>query len=131
MNQIHSHFRLAVESLAGHETKCFFATLITDSFGSICSKLANFETIRSKDPVVWDAIFGYHLEVPWLSPKHGYRGAHDTQFMGLPSLADFDNLQQFANGNIKLLTMAAELPGGAALIREITMHGVQVSSGSQ
>jgi predicted dehydrogenase len=59
---------------------------ITDSLDSLAAKFANLERIRAADPVIDEAMCGYHLEGPWLSPEAGYRGAHDPQFMGPPSL---------------------------------------------
>ena len=121
--------RRAVDGLAAHETRRIFLTLITDGIGSLCAKLQNIERIRSADPAVREAICGYHIEGPWLSPEPGYRGAHDPRRMELPNIADFDRLQAAAAGHLKLLTLAPELPGGADLIRHAVCCGVQVSLG--
>ena len=121
--------RRAVDALAVHETRRFFLTLITDGISSLCTKVQNIERIRSSDPVVGEAVCGYHIEGPWLSPEPGYRGAHDSRHMGSPDIADFDRLQEAAAGHIKLLTLAPELPGSADVIRHAVSSGVQVSLG--
>ena len=121
--------RRAVDGLAAHETSRIFATLITDTIPSLCAKFENLERIRAEDPVVAAAVCGYHLEGPWLSPEPGYRGAHDPRHMGSPDIADFDRLQEAADGHIKLLTLAPELPGSAEVIRHAVSSGVQVSLG--
>ena len=121
--------RKAVDGLAAHETRRFFLTLITDGIGSLCAKLKNIERIRADDPAVKEAVCGYHIEGPWLSAEPGYRGAHDPQYMGPPSAADFDLLQEAAGGHIKLLTLAPELPGSAEVIRHVVASGTQVSLG--
>lgn len=121
--------RRAVDGLAAHETRRFFLTLITDGIGSLCAKLQNIERIRSADPVVGEAACGYHIEGPWLSPEPGYRGAHDPRHMGSPNSGDFDHLQEAARGQIKLLTLAPELPGSMDVIRHVVRSGVQVSLG--
>jgi len=121
--------RRAVDELAGHETLRFFPTLITDGIDSLCAKLENFERIRSADARVGKAVCGYHMEGPWLSPEPGYRGAHDPKHMGLPTIADFDRLQEAASGHIRLLTLAPELPGSVEVIRHAVRAGVQVSLG--
>lgn len=121
--------RKAVDGLAGHETMRFFVTLITDEIGTLCRKLANFERIRSEDTAVAEAVCGYHLEGPWLSSEPGFRGAHDPRFMGPPVLRDFRRLQEVANGRIKLITLAPEVPGSAEFIRAVTEDGVAVSIG--
>ena len=121
--------RRAVDGLAAHETSRIFATLITDSIPSLCAKFENLERIRVQDPVVAAAVCGYHLEGPWLSPEPGYRGAHDPRHMRSPDIADFDRLQEAAGGQIKLLTLAPELPGSTDVIRHAVSSGVQVSIG--
>lgn len=119
----------AVDALAAHQTRRFFLTLITDEIASLCLKLKNIERIRSNDPAVGEAVCGYHIEGPWLSPEPGYCGAHDPQLMGMPNLADFDSMQTAAGGHIRLLTLAPELPGSPEFIREVATQGVQVSIG--
>ncbi len=121
--------RRAVDALAAHETRRFFATLLTDGVDALCAKLANLERLRAADPAVAEAMCGYHLEGPWLSPEPGFRGAHDAQHMGPPDRAAFDRLQAAANGNLRLLTMAPEWSGSAAFIRHVTASGVAVSLG--
>ncbi|MFA7233742.1 MAG: hypothetical protein WC076_06505 [Terrimicrobiaceae bacterium] len=121
--------RRAADALAAHETRRFFLTLITDRIDSLEAKLKNIERIRGADPVAREAVCGYHIEGPWLSPEPGYRGAHDPQHMGPPRIDDFNRLQEAANGHIKLLTLAPELPGSTEVIRRVVSSGVQVSLG--
>ncbi len=119
----------AVRGLASHQTRRFFATLITDAVGDLIRKLENFERIRSQDAEAGAAICGYHLEGPWLSPEPGYCGAHEARYMGAPSIGDFRKLQDAANGHIKLLTLAPEHLGSAEFISEVSGQGVAVSIG--
>ena len=119
----------AVGALAAHATHRFFLTLITDGIDSLCAKLRGIEAIRAGDPSVREAVCGYHIEGPWLSPLPGYRGAHDPAHMGLPNIADFDRLQKAAGGRIRLLTLAPELPGSRNVIRHAVGSGAQVSLG--
>ncbi len=121
--------RRAVDHLAAHQTLRFFATLITGSIDALIAQLQNMERIRAIDSRVAEAVCGYHLEGPWLSPEPGYRGAHDPRVMGPPLLADFDKLQRAAGGNIRLITLAPEWPGSSEFIREVTGRGVEVSIG--
>ena len=121
--------RRAVEALAAHETQRFFLTLITDGIDALCAKLKNFEQIRAADPVIHAAVCGYHIEGPWLSPLPGFYGAHNLLHLKLPLIADFERLQEAAGGNIKLLTLAPELPGSADIIHSITRAGSQVALG--
>jgi N-acetylglucosamine-6-phosphate deacetylase len=121
--------RRAVDGLAEHQTRRFFATLITDSVAALCAKLSNLERLRAADPVAAAALCGYHLEGPWLSPEPGFRGAHDPRQMGPPDTDAFARLQAAADGNIRLVTLAPEWPGSAAFIDRLAAAGVQVSLG--
>jgi N-acetylglucosamine-6-phosphate deacetylase len=121
--------RRAVDGLAEHQTRRFFATLITDSVAALCAKLGNLERLRAADPLVAAALCGYHLEGPWLSPEPGFRGAHDPRQMGPPDIGAFERLQAAAGGNIRLVTLAPEWPGSAAFIARLAAAGVQVSLG--
>jgi N-acetylglucosamine-6-phosphate deacetylase len=121
--------RRTVAEMAAHQTLRFFATLITDSETSLCNKFENLERICMSDASIAAAICGYHLEGPWLSPEAGYHGAHDAKHMTPPDIKSFRRLQQAAGGNIRLVTLAPELPGSARFIRAVTQVGVHVSLG--
>jgi len=124
-----AELRRAVDGLAAHETHRFFATLITDNIDVLAEKFANLERIRRADATIASAICGYHLEGPWLSPEPGYRGAHDSRHMTKPDIRAFERLQMAADGNIRLVTLAPELPGSSEFIRMVVGMGVQVSLG--
>lgn len=128
-NLVEADARRAVDALATHETLRFFATLISDTIEGLCAKFQNMERIRLADPVVRQAVCGYHLEGPWLSSEPGYHGAHDAKLMRRPNLHDFDRLQHAAGGNIRLVTLAPELPDACAFIRALVQQGVHVSLG--
>jgi len=119
----------AVDGLARHQTLRFFPTLITDSLDSLERKFARFESFRCQDKKLGEVMCGYHLEGPWLSAESGYRGAHDARWMGSPDLESFHRLQEAAGGNIRLVTLAPELPGSEAFIKELIRSGVEISLG--
>jgi len=121
--------RRAVAGLAAHETRRFFATLITDDVAALVGKFANLERLRAADAAAASAVCGYHLEGPWLSPEPGFRGAHESRHMGAPDLRAFERLQTAAGGNIRLVTLAPEWPGSGDFIRAVVGMGVQVSLG--
>lgn len=121
--------RQAVGGLAASGVLRFFPALITDRIDSLCAKLGNIERIRAGDPAVEDAVCGYHIEGPWLSPEPGYCGAHDPSLMKPPLVRDFDLLQEAAGGRIKLVTLAPELPGSAEMVRHLVKSGVHASLG--
>ncbi len=54
-------------------------------------------------------LLGYHLEGPYISEKH--KGAQNSEFIKNPNLDEFHSLS-----NIKMVTIAPELPGGEEFI---------------
>jgi N-acetylglucosamine-6-phosphate deacetylase len=70
---------------------------------------------------------GVHLEGPFVS--HAKRGVHPAACLQPPSVALFEQFQQAARGQIKLLTVAPEVPEALELIAHATKAGVRVSLG--
>ncbi len=71
--------------------------------------------------------FGIHLEGPFVS--HAKRGVHPPEHILTPTTELFDRFQQAARNQIRLLTLAPELPNAIDLIRHATAQGVKVSLG--
>jgi N-acetylglucosamine-6-phosphate deacetylase len=70
---------------------------------------------------------GLHLEGPFLS--HAKRGVHPPECLLPPDIALFDRLFDAAEGQVRLMTLAPELPGAAELAAHATARGVRVSVG--
>jgi N-acetylglucosamine-6-phosphate deacetylase len=70
---------------------------------------------------------GIHLEGPFLS--HVMCGVQPVESMLAPDIGVFDRLYEAAEGQVRLMTMAAELPGADELIAHATARGVRVSLG--
>jgi N-acetylglucosamine-6-phosphate deacetylase len=121
--------RRAVDALQRHRTGGILLTLITDRIDALAAKLAQVERYRAADPVIAAMVVGYHLEGPHLSALPGYHGAHPRELMTPPDRAGFDRLQAAAGGNIRLITLAPELPGSSEYIRHVTAAGVRVAIG--
>jgi N-acetylglucosamine-6-phosphate deacetylase len=70
---------------------------------------------------------GIHMEGPWISAK--YPGAHDRTSLRLPSIDEFQRMQEAACGHIRMVTLAPELPGALELISYLSGQGIVVSAG--
>jgi len=70
---------------------------------------------------------GIHLEGPYLNPTR--RGAHHPSWLRLPDPDDVRALLAAAQGQLRLVTLAPELPGAAAAITQFRDAGVTVSIG--
>lgn len=72
-------------------------------------------------------IAGIHLEGPWLSAARC--GAHDAGRLRDPDPAEIDALLDAADGTIRMVTVAPELPSGISAIRHLVAAGVVVAVG--
>ncbi len=80
-------------------------------------------------PEIGPHILGIHVEGPFISPLPGAAGAHNPDLVRDPSIEEFDRFQEWARGNIKILTLAPERPGALDLIRHASERGVVVLFG--
>ena len=70
---------------------------------------------------------GIHLEGPFLS--HAKRGVQPAEYLMAPDVSVFDRLFEAAEGQVRLMTVAPELPGAAELAAHASARGVRVSVG--
>jgi N-acetylglucosamine-6-phosphate deacetylase len=70
---------------------------------------------------------GAHFEGPFISPDAS--GAHDTSFLRTPVDSDPDVAGWSAAAGVRIVTLAPELDGALALVRELVARGVVVSAG--
>src|SRR5579885_45717 len=70
---------------------------------------------------------GIHLEGPYINVER--RGAHLPSWLRMPDEAETERLLELAGGHLRLIALAPELPGAAAMIRRLVEAGVVVSIG--
>jgi N-acetylglucosamine-6-phosphate deacetylase len=75
------------------------------------------------------AMEAFHAEGPHISPIDGPRGAHPLNRVRKPDFDEFRQLQDAAEGNIRLLTIAPEWPEAPGFIERVVQEGVVVSIG--
>lgn len=106
----------------------FYPTVITGSRTDMVGSLKNLA--RAKRTVGnGDAMLGFHVEGPWISPHDGPRGAHPRAHVRRPTIEEFEQFQDAAEGNIKLVTLSPEHAEAGHVIEHITASGVVVSIG--
>ena len=103
-------------------TRCL-PTLITSSFEDFarCAR-----TVLASGH---DAVAGLHMEGPYLASEDGPRGAHPRAHARGASGDDFARRQDAAQGRIRLVTLAPEVPGALGLIERLVELGVRVAIG--
>ena len=76
-------------------------------------------------------LLGFHIEGPFISAQDGARGAHDTQWISKPDIEYLKQLIDWADGQVKLLTIAADPEGAEKLASYAMSRGIAVSLGHQ
>lgn len=123
-------FIFAATKLLDTGCAAFLPTVITSSpeiyqhnFGIIV------KTMRR--PEFAGRILGIHAEGPFISDKPGAVGAHTPAYVRQPDPDFLRQMQEWAEGNIRVLTIAAENPGAVELTRCAVDLGITVSLGHQ
>ncbi len=112
-----------VEFYASRGVGTVIPTIMTDSDEVICRQIKLVLELAKDYPEVK----GIHLEGPFLSPKKC--GAMPVEFLQKPSVDKFMHYQNVANGFVKMITIAPELPDAIAFISEVSDMGVVCSIG--
>jgi N-acetylglucosamine-6-phosphate deacetylase len=114
--------------LASRGTASFLATTVTAPLDATLRSLASLAKLLARPPVAGQARpLGIHLEGPFLS--HTKRGAQPAEHLLAPSTATFDRLFEAAEGHVRLMTLAPELPGALELTAHAAARGVRISLG--
>ena len=118
--------RLAADGTAG-----YLPTFVTGDPETVCANLRIVAEARRADVECRDRILGVHLEGPFISPEPGAVGTHPLEWVRKPDLALFDRFQDAADGAVRLVTVAAEIDGMPAFVKELSSRGIAVSLGHQ
>ncbi|HEV2350594.1 MAG TPA: amidohydrolase family protein [Terriglobia bacterium] len=106
----------------------FCPTLITNTLERLRQNFRTLERARQQDARFAQSAPAYHLEGPYLSPG-GARGAHDSDLMRNPNWDEWQSLQESAGGNIRIVTLAPELPGACEFIERASAAGIIMALG--
>jgi len=114
--------RAAAAFHRAHGTTRIIASLVTAPVAELERRLGMLAGLADEG-----VIDGIHLEGPFLSAVRC--GAQDPRYLGEPSVAAFARLLAAANGWLKMITIAPELPGAADVIRAAVAAGVIAAAG--
>jgi N-acetylglucosamine-6-phosphate deacetylase len=121
--------RHVVQTCRKHGIGAFCPTLVTASHVDLIHGLTSIRQACAGDPELDRAMPAIHVEGPYISPEEGPRGAHPRAHVRSPDWDEFCRLQDAAGGRIRLLTLAAEIPGALPFIEKVAKSGVVVSLG--
>lgn len=105
-----------------HGTTSMAASLVTDTHDRMVAAVRELALL-----VRDDRLAGIHLEGPWLSPQRS--GAHQPGALVDPDPASVESLLAAGDGAVRMVTLAPELPGGIAAVRQLVTAGVVAAIG--
>jgi N-acetylglucosamine-6-phosphate deacetylase len=120
-------------TVARFGTTSMVATTVTAPIDATCKSLAGIaKYIRAQKPAgertrFGAEILGVHLEGPFIA--HARRGVHPPESIAPPSVPVFKQLVEAADGLVKMVTVAPEIPGAMELIAEAVKMGIVVGIG--
>lgn len=115
-------------SLPQEGTTSFLATTMTQESWKIEKALQNVgQFIRWQNDHQGAEVLGVHLEGPFISKKKA--GAQSVSHIKNPDIGLFHRWQKLADGAIRIVTAAPELPGGLPFIEFISRNGTIASIG--
>jgi N-acetylglucosamine-6-phosphate deacetylase len=106
-----------------HGTTRSVISLVANPLEALEESLAGIAELTRRDPLV----LGSHLEGPFLAAER--KGAHNPAYLLPPSAAAVERLIGAADGTLRQLTLAVELPGASAAIGQLREAGVLVAVG--
>lgn len=115
---------------ARHGVTGFLPTTVTQSFEATARALAQVRRYMD-EPSAGEPgaarMLGLHLEGPWISRQA--KGAQNERYIAEPSPPAVQEMLAQANGVIRKVTIAPELPGAEQAIGALREHGVHISIG--
>jgi N-acetylglucosamine-6-phosphate deacetylase len=116
--------RLQEDGVAG-----FLATIVTDELPRMAARLARLATLRQRDPLVRDVLWGVHIEGPFLNATPGFVGAHPPEATRPADVDAMKRLLDAAAGLTRLVTLAPERDPGLKLVRSLADRKILVAAG--
>ena len=118
-------------TVARRGTTSLVATTVTAPPEETCKSLHGIaryiRSPRNTEPRFAAEVLGIHLEGPFISPAR--RGVHPRDAIASPSKELFDEFVAAADGLIRIITLAPELPGAIELIERAVAKGIVASMG--
>ena len=118
----------SIEVLFSTGVTRFYPTVITGGPDEMLSALENLARAKESLPG-GEAMDGFHVEGPHISPDDGPRGAHPRGWVRPPDIEEFHRWQEAARGCIRLVTLAPEWPQAPRYIEALAAAGVVISIG--
>lgn len=113
----------ALATMRAHGTTRTLASFVTSSIDSIVASIDTVRTVMDRDP----GLVGVHIEGPFLALAR--KGAHNRDLLRHPERESVGRLLEAADGVVRQITIAPELPGALDAISRFVDAGVPVAVG--
>ena len=105
----------------------FFPTVITNSVSNTRTILSLINKACFENQLLEQCIGGIHLEGPFISPRNGFRGAHQKKYIRAPDWDLFCSFQDASGGRIKIISLSPEWENANDFIRKCRKAGLLVA----
>jgi len=112
--------------LASHGTTAFLPTTVSASCGDLLNTVKAVKAAIERGTEGAE-VLGVHLEGPYINVEK--RGAHNANYVRLPSIDEFEEIWEASNHAVKIVTLAPELDGSKLLIQKLRELGIVASIG--
>ena len=116
--------RAVSENISRDGVTAFMAALTVVSHGEMLRILKGYGEMAALPGA---RLAGVHAEGPYLSRR--YKALMDERWLRDPSVAELDEMLEASAGRLRVMTVAPELPGMDAFIRQAAQRGVAVMLG--
>lgn len=106
--------------LAENGVTSFAPTSMTLPYTRLERAFGNAARLRREMPAACARVMGVHMEGPFFSAKK--KGAQNETYLRLPDMDALERLRNAADGILRIVDVAAELPGAVDFTREAAKH---------
>jgi len=112
-------------SAACAQTGCtsFLATSVSSSLEDLLRMIGSVKRVAGREPGA--RIVGIHMEGPYLHPKR--KGMQNEAYFRHADRGEMDAILREAEGLMKMVTLAPELPGGMDMVEYLAAMGIVVA----
>lgn len=103
----------------------YLGTMLTSSYEDMKNAIININNYKSKDNKA--NLIGIHLEGPFFNKEK--KGAQPEEHIKHPDLEKIKDILDFSRNNIKMVSLAPELPGALDIIKYLKEKNITVAMG--
>ena len=119
------------ERLEKNGTVGYLPTLVTGDPEMLIGVIRTVMEARRKYAICEKNILGFFLEGPFISDRPGAVGTHPVEWVHAPDMGLFNRFQDAAEGLVRMMNVAAEVPGMPDFVRAVAATGVTITLGHQ